>query len=77
MFEEARVILAEVERAKMGVGRRARGETGKINIGSAGATYFHPLIPTIIREFTKQHVAVAGSPARRCHRPCLRPTAVV
>jgi len=59
MFEEARVILAEVERAKMGVGRRARGETGKINIGSAGGTYFHPLIPTIIHEFKKKYPNVA------------------
>jgi len=58
LFEEARVILAEVERAKMGVRRRARGETGKVNIGSAGATYFHPLIPTIIHEFKKKYPEV-------------------
>ena len=62
MLEEARVILAEVERAKMGVGRRARGETGKINIGSAGATYFHPLIPTIIHEFKKKYPDVVLMP---------------
>jgi len=62
MFEEARVILAEVERAKMGVGRRARGETGKINIGSAGATYFHPLIPTIIYEFKRKYPDVVLTP---------------
>lgn len=62
MFEEARAILTEVERAKMGVARRARGETGKINIGSAGATYFHPLIPAIIREFRKEHPDVILTP---------------
>ena len=62
MFEEARVILAEVERTKMGVRRRARGETGKINIGSAGATYFHPLIPTIIHEFKKKYPDVVLTP---------------
>jgi DNA-binding transcriptional LysR family regulator len=62
MLEEARIILIEVERAKTGVARRARGETGKINIGSAGATYFHPLIPTIIREFKKQHPGVVLMP---------------
>jgi DNA-binding transcriptional LysR family regulator len=62
MFEEARVILAEVERAKTDVARRARGETGRINIGAAGATYFHPLIPTIIREFRQQHPDVVLSP---------------
>lgn len=62
MLEEARIILAEVERAKTGVARRARGETGTINIGSAGATYFHPLIPTIIREFRKEHPGVVLTP---------------
>ena len=62
MFEEARLILTEVERAKTGVARRARGETGKINIGSAGATYFHPLIPTIIHEFRKEHPDVVLIP---------------
>jgi DNA-binding transcriptional LysR family regulator len=62
MFEEARVILTQVERAKTGVARRARGETGKVNIGSAGATYFHPLIPTIIREFRKEHPDVVLTP---------------
>lgn len=62
MFEEARVILTQVERAKTGVARRARGETGMINIGSAGATYFHPLIPAIIREFRKEHPDVVLTP---------------
>src|SRR5258708_31776361 len=51
MLEEARVILKQVERAKTGVRRRARGETGRINFGSSGGTYFHPLIPAIIREY--------------------------
>lgn len=51
MLEEARVILKEVETAKAGVQRRARGETGRIEIGFSGGTYFHPLIPAIIREY--------------------------
>ena len=62
MFEEARAILTDIERAKAGVSRRARGETGKINIGAAGATYFHPLIPAIIREFVKEHPDVVLTP---------------
>src|SRR5258708_24543155 len=44
MLEEARVILKQVETAKTGVRRRARGETGRLIVGSAGATSFHPLI---------------------------------
>lgn len=51
LLEESRAILKGVERAKSDVRRRARGETGKIVVGSAGATYFHPLIPAIIREY--------------------------
>jgi DNA-binding transcriptional LysR family regulator len=62
MIEEARVILAQVERAKTGMARRARGETGQINVGAAGATYFHPLIPAIIREFRKKHPDVVLTP---------------
>jgi DNA-binding transcriptional LysR family regulator len=62
MYEEARVILREVERTKTSVARRARGQTGKINIGSAGATYFHPLIPGIIGEFRRQYPDVILTP---------------
>jgi len=51
LLEEARVILKQVERAKTDVRRRGRGETGRLIVGSAGATYFHPLIPAIIREY--------------------------
>src|ERR1700691_4711352 len=51
MLEEARVILKQVEQANIGVRRRARGDTGRINIGSSGGTYFHPLVPAIIREY--------------------------
>jgi DNA-binding transcriptional LysR family regulator len=51
LLEEARIILEQVETAKSGVRRRARGETGRLVVGSAGATYFHPLIPAIIREY--------------------------
>jgi DNA-binding transcriptional LysR family regulator len=58
MLQEARIILNDVERAKTGVARRARGETGQINIGSAGAVYFHPRIPAIIRDFKREHPEV-------------------
>jgi DNA-binding transcriptional LysR family regulator len=51
MLEEARIILEQVDMATKGVRRRGRGETGRMIIGSAGATYFHPVIPAIIREY--------------------------
>jgi DNA-binding transcriptional LysR family regulator len=62
MLEQARVILREIETAKTGARRRARGETGQIIIGSAGATYFHPLIPTIIREYRRKYPDVILAP---------------
>src|ERR1700735_3110993 len=42
MLEQARVILREVETARIGTQRRARGETGQIILGSAVVTHFHP-----------------------------------
>jgi DNA-binding transcriptional LysR family regulator len=62
LLEEARVILKRVEQAKTGVRRRARGESGQINIGSAGGTYFHPLIPAIILEFRTNYPDVVMFP---------------
>jgi DNA-binding transcriptional LysR family regulator len=62
LLEEARVILRQVERISTGVRRRARGETGQIVVGSAGGTYFHPLIPTIIREYGRQFPDVILTP---------------
>ena len=63
MLEEARVILKQVGQAKIGVRRRARGEIGQLNIGSSGGTYFHPLIPTIIRQYGTHYPDVVMSPA--------------
>lgn len=62
LLEEARLILTQVERTKSDVTRRARGETGRINIGSSGGTYFHPLIPTIIHEYGEQYPEVILAP---------------
>jgi DNA-binding transcriptional LysR family regulator len=62
LLEEARIILKQIERAKTGVRRRARGETGRINVGSSGGTYFHPLIPRIIREYRMHYPNVVLFP---------------
>jgi molybdenum-dependent DNA-binding transcriptional regulator ModE len=48
MLEEARVILKQVEQAKTGVQRRARGETGQINLGSSGGV-------VLFRSWAKRH----------------------
>jgi DNA-binding transcriptional LysR family regulator len=55
LLEEARVILKQVEKATTGVRRRGRGETGRLILGSSGGVYFHPLIPSIIREYGKRY----------------------
>lgn len=55
LLEETRDILERVERARMDVKRRARGETGKIWIGAAAATYLDPSIISIMRDFRKKY----------------------
>jgi len=62
LLEEARVILHQVERTKTDVRRRARGETGRVNVGYAVGTQFHPLVPTIIREYVADYPEVIMSP---------------
>jgi DNA-binding transcriptional LysR family regulator len=62
LLEDARLILKQVETAKIGVRRRARGETGQIIVGSASGTLFHPLIPAIIREYGMRYPDVSFAP---------------
>lgn len=62
LLEEARIILRQVDRATTGVRRRGRGETGRISVGSAGGTFFHPLIPAIIREYGKRYPDIVLTP---------------
>jgi DNA-binding transcriptional LysR family regulator len=62
MLEDARIILKQVEQAKIGVRSRARGEAGHLNIGSSGGTYFHPLVPKIIREYRMHYPNVVLFP---------------
>jgi DNA-binding transcriptional LysR family regulator len=62
LLEETRVILRQIEHVSTGVRRSGRGEMGQIIVGSAGGTYFHPLIPTIIREYGKQYPEVILTP---------------
>lgn len=62
LLEEARVILKQIETTKTSVRRRARAETGRLVLGSAGGTYFHPLIPEIIREYGKRFPDIVLTP---------------
>ncbi len=49
LLEQARIILKQVDDAALGVRRRARGETGRIIVGSAGY-YCHPIILKVLRK---------------------------
>jgi DNA-binding transcriptional LysR family regulator len=61
---EARRILQQLERTKADVQKRARGESGDIKLGFAGATYFEPTIPRIVLEFRRRFPGVAISPVQ-------------
>jgi DNA-binding transcriptional LysR family regulator len=62
LLDDAHRILDQVERTKTSVQTRARGETGRIHVGFAGATYFQPLVPDIIRSYRKTYPGVVLSP---------------
>ncbi|MGP0094278.1 MAG: LysR substrate-binding domain-containing protein [Xanthobacteraceae bacterium] len=62
LLQEALEILQKVEHAKISVRRRSRGETGQIKAGTAGGTYFHPLIGAVVREFRQRYPEVLLSP---------------
>jgi DNA-binding transcriptional LysR family regulator len=62
LLDEARRILDQVERIRAGVQSRARGESGHIHLGFAGATYVHRLITGIIRAYHERYPAVVLTP---------------
>ena len=59
LLDEARQILEQVERTKANVRNRARGETGHIRVGFAGATYFQPRVPGLTHAHHPQRDADA------------------
>jgi DNA-binding transcriptional LysR family regulator len=62
LAEDAQRILDQIELAKAGVQNRARGESGHLRVGFAGATYFQPLVPGIIRSFRDRFPGVVLLP---------------
>jgi DNA-binding transcriptional LysR family regulator len=61
LLDNARQILAMVERTRTDVQRLSRGEIGHLRLGFAGATYFQPLVPAVIREYRSHHLDVVLS----------------
>src|SRR5258705_3550625 len=64
LLDEARQILEHVERTKANVQSRARGETGRIRVGFAGATYFQPRVPGLIQAYRECYPDVLLSPVQ-------------
>jgi len=62
LLDKARGILDQVVRIKAGVQSRARGETGCIHLGFAGATCFQPLVSGIISAYRERYPSVLVSP---------------
>ena len=64
LLDEARQILEQVERTKANVRNRARGKTGHIRVGFAGATYFQPRVPGLIQAYRECYPNVLLSPVQ-------------
>ncbi len=63
VFQETALdIVARFEDALTQVRRHAAGQTGRLRLGFAGATYFHPAIPLIIRAYRSAYPDVVLSP---------------
>jgi len=54
-LEDARAILAAVDRAAERAQGIARGSRGTLSIGFVGSAMFSPILPTILREFRGAH----------------------
>jgi DNA-binding transcriptional LysR family regulator len=65
LLDEARRILGQVKGIKASVQSRARGETGCIHLGFAGATCFHPLVPSIISAYRECYPSILVSSEER------------
>jgi DNA-binding transcriptional LysR family regulator len=51
LLEDARVMLAHLDRALETARRTARGEQGRISVGMTPTAPFHPLVPRAVRGF--------------------------
>ncbi len=59
LLEDARKILASVDRAVETSRRASRGEQGRLCVGVTSTTPFHPLVPRSIRSFCESSPMVA------------------
>jgi len=60
-LDDARQILAHVQRATDHARRVARGNLGRIGVGMINSAPFHPFVPRVLREYGQQYPEVALS----------------
>lgn len=60
-LDDARAILAQVQRATDHARRVARGDSGRIGVGMINSAPFHPFVPRVLREFGQRYPEVALS----------------
>lgn len=61
LLDDARSILAQVQRATDHARRVARGDAGRIGVGMINSAPFHPFVPRVLREFGQTYPDVALS----------------
>lgn len=59
--ESARRIVEDAQQAFVEVQNAGRGETGRLSLGFAGSTVFHPLVATVIQQFRHAYARVSIS----------------
>lgn len=57
-YEEALVLIAHADQAKISAQQAARGEIGRLRVGFSGSAAFNPAVPTTIRGFRRTYPAV-------------------
>jgi DNA-binding transcriptional LysR family regulator len=72
-LDGARAMFADLDRMLEAARRTARGEQGQISVAFTGSIAFHPLVPSVIREFRETFPLVAvtlaeGNPAELIER---------
>src|SRR5918994_7058132 len=65
LLEDARAMLAHLDRALETARRTARGEQGRSCVGMTPTAPFHPLVPRAVRAFRKSFLLVSVSRWRR------------
>src|SRR5258705_10695680 len=59
LFDDARAMLAHLNRALETTKRTARGEQGRICVGVTPTSPFHPFVPRVIRTFREAYPLVS------------------